>query len=173
MKTNIELSKKTITMISCIAAAAVFAFFLISPLFEKARALSREVSSLDEELAMVRQAIVNAGKSGKQGHLLSRSEVSVAIDEIINTGTRHKINFLSTSPQKIETKKDSKFPVLPIRMEVRSKYNDLGVFLGALEGLAKSIVTVREFSAGRTPEILPQIVTELIIEIHLKEGEGG
>ena len=58
-------------------------------------------------------------------------------------------------------------------MKMQSSYKDLGIFLGDLERISKSVVTVREFSIERREEILPKIETDLVIEIHLEEGQGG
>ena len=105
--------------------------------------------------------------------MLSRNEISKAINKIIEIGTDLNITILSTSPQRIEKRKGSQYPVLPIHMEVQSQYSDLGIFLGNLEKLNHSVITVREFSIERSVEMLPKIQTGLILEIYLEEGQGG
>lgn len=173
MKLNMEMDRKTVILIAGAAAAGMISFLAIGPLSGKVRRAAREVMALDNELAAVREAFKGAGRSGREGRLLTRAEVSGAIDEMTNAGAVLNINFLSTSPQQIEKPKGSKYSVLPIRMELQSEYKDLGLFLGALEGLKESIVTVKSFRVKTSQEVLPQVKTELVVEIYLKEGEGG
>ena len=97
----------------------------------------------------------------------------MAINEIMEVGASLDIDFFATSPQQIQKLKGSKYPVLPIRLEMQSSYENFGAFLGALENFDKSIITVKQFEIDRKPIILPDITVELVIEIHLKEGEGG
>jgi hypothetical protein len=56
---------------------------------------------------------------------------------------------------------------------VQSEYKDLAHFFGALDKLDKSVVTVREFRVIRKPDILPKVLTEIVVEVHLNEGEQG
>ncbi len=172
MKPNIELSKKSIALIAGISVAAVVFFLFIWPLMTKVSRISQEVKALDSKLVSVRGALVEGSKLNQEKNLLTRNEISKAINEIINVGAELNINFLSTSPQPIQELQGSKYPVLPIRMEVQSTYEDFGIFLGALEGLNQSIVTIRKFNIERRLEILPKINTELTVDVHLKEGEG-
>ncbi len=172
MKLKIKIDKKTIMFAGVIGAVIVVFFLLVGPLWSKASRVSREAGTLNNELSGVRQAL-KEGKSLNGRHPLSRGEVSVAINEIMEVGASLNIKFSSTSPQRIQKYEESKYPVLPIRMQIRSKYEDLGKYLKALENLTKSIVTVREFAIERKQEILPDVLTGLMIDIHLKEGEGG
>lgn len=173
MKPNIEIDKRTIILISGIVLAGIMFFLFIKPLWDKASSISREVKVLSSELSDIRDALARGSDFSKDRHPLSRGEVSVAINEIMEVGTSLGIDFFSTSPQQIKKLEGSKYPVLPIRLETQSSYESFGTFLGALENFDKSIVTVQRFSIDRKPIILPEITVDLVVEIHLKEGEGG
>lgn len=173
MKLNIDMDKRTIIFISAVVAVVVVFFLFIRPLWSKASSVSREARVLNDELSGIREALAQGSDFSKDRHPLSRGEVSVAINEIMELGASLDIDFFSTSPQQIQKSEGSKYPVLPIRLQMQSTYKSFGVFLGDLENLDKSIVTVRQFDITRNPMILPEISAELMVEIHLKEGEGG
>lgn len=172
MKTNFEMDKKTLILIAGMVAAGLVIFLVIGPLFGKACKAAEELKALDSELADVREALEKGKTIDRKGHLLTRAEVSRAIDEITKVGASLNIDFLLTSPQPIQRPQGRKNPVLPIRMEIQSKYKDLGFFLGSLENLKESVLTVREFSIVRKEKILPKVYTYLVVEIYLEEGEG-
>jgi len=173
MKPNIEIDKRTIILISGIALAGIVFFLFIKPLWSKVSDVSQEVKTLNSQLGSVREALKGRKNLNKDRHPLSRGEISVAMNEIMEVGASFNIDFFATSPQQIKKLKGSKYPVLPIRLEMKSTYENFGVFLGALENLNKSIVTVRQFNIDRQPILLPEIRVELVVEIHLKEGAGG
>ncbi len=172
MKPNIKIDRKTVILISGIVLVGVVFFLFIRPLWSKASSISQEVKVLSSELGYIRDALKKSATLNKSRHPLSRGEVSAAINEIMEAGASLDIDFFTTSPQKIQKLINSKYPVLPIRLEMRSTYENFGIFLGSLERLDKSIVTVRQFDIIRKPIILPDIAIDLVLEIHLKEGEG-
>jgi len=174
MKHTIEKNRRMIIIIGAVIASGVIIIFLIKPLWSKVSSVSRGVELLNNGLSNVRKTLKGGSKDLKpERHPISRREVSVAINEIMEVGVSLDIDFFATSPQQIQISEGSKYPVLPIRMELQSSYKNFGMFLGALENLSKSIVTVKQFSINRKPILLPEIIVELVVEIHLKEGEGG
>mgnify|MGYP000132608337 CR=1 FL=1 len=174
MKLDTDANKKTIILVASMVACCALAFVLMQPLLAKKRRVSKELRLLDKELSDIRATLDREKtKRGQEKYLLARGEVSKAINEIVNTGTSLNINFLSNSPDAIGKSRDSQYSILPIHMKIQSTYKDLGIFLGALENLDFAIVTVRNFSVERVLEILPEIYTDLVIEVYLKEGEGG
>lgn len=172
MKPNIEMTKNTMILMAGIAASGLLFFLLIRPASLRVSKVSQEVKVLDSELIGVREALKRGNNLDQERHLLKRNEVSVALNEIMRAGADLNIDFLSTNPQQIHQPQGSKHPILPINLEIQSTYKNLGLFFGILERLNKSIVTVREFTIERRQEILPEIHTELIVDIYLKEGEG-
>jgi len=173
MKLNIEMNKRAIILISAVAVVGIIFVLFIQPLWSKVSGVSQDVKALNRELSSVRTMIKESKNFSSNRHPLSRGEVSVAINEIMELGASLDIDFFATSPQQIQKTQGSKYPVLPISMELQSTYENFGVFMGALENLSKSIVTVKQFNIERKPILLPKIAVGLIVEIHLKEGEGG
>ena len=171
-KINFEWSKK-VTAVTAGAAAGLFFIVLIMPLWSKAGRLLGEVKALESEMTVAREALDKSKKIKRGADFVSRNDVSRAIDEMARVGAELNINFLATNPQMIERPEGATHAILPIRMEIQSEYKDLGAFLGALEHLEKSLVTVRELSIRGEPAVLPRLTTEIIVEIHLKESERG
>jgi Tfp pilus assembly protein PilO len=170
---NIRFDKKMIIMVAGVAIAIVAFVLMVVPLFNKIHQMEDEAKALESEMASARQVIQSQGKFQQTGNLLTRQKISIAIDEITKMGAKQNINFLSISPQRIGTPQGSKYPVLPIRMDLQSEYKDLGLFLGSLEGLKESIVTVKNFQVEVDQQVLPQIKIDLILEVYLQEGEDG
>jgi len=173
MKPNIQMNKRTIIFAGAVAVVGIIFFLFINPLWSKVSNVSQEVKVLIGELSSVRAMIKESKNFSGNRHPLSRGEVSVAINEIMELGASLNIDFFATSPQQIQKIQGSKYPVLPISMELQSTYENFGVFVGALENLSRSIVTVKQFNIERKPMLLPKIAVGLIVEIHLKVVEGG
>ena len=169
----IQFNKKLIIVIASVTFTATAFFLMIAPLLSKVQRVGGEVKALESEMMSSRQAIQSQDKFRQTGNLLTSQKVSLAIDEITKVGATLNINFLSISPQKIIKPQGSKYPALPIQMSLQSGYKDLGLFLGALEGLKKSIITVKSFQAEVDHQILSQIKTDLVVEVYLREGEDG
>jgi len=173
MNLNMDMDKRTIIGIGAIVAVIIIFIGALKPLWSKVNRVSNEVSLLNDELSGIRGALRENKNLKVDRHPLARGEVSVAINEIMEVGTSLNIDFFSTNPEQIQKIVGSNYPTLPIRMELQSTYKNFGVFLGSLESLNKSIVTVKRFNISREPMILPEISVDLVVEIHLKEGEGG
>jgi Tfp pilus assembly protein PilO len=171
-KINFEWNKGTIAMTAGATAGVLLFFLLVMPLWAKAGRLAGEVKALESEMTAVREALDRSKTIKRGADFVSRNEVSRAIDEMAKIGTAMNINFIATSPQKIERPEGADHAVLPIRMHIQSEYKDMGAFLGALEHLEKSLVTVREFAIRGEPAVLPRLTSEIIVEIHLKD-EGS
>lgn len=170
---KITLDKKTMAMAAGIILVAVISALMLGPLFSKVRRVGEEVKALEREMLAARDGMKTRDKFQKSGSLLTRQKVSLAIDEMTRIGATLGINFLSISPQPIAKISHSKYPVLPIRMDLKSEYENLGHFLGALETLQESIVTVRSFDMDCNLKTSSLIETELVVEVHLQEGEDG
>ena len=172
MRPNIEMTKNAMILMVGIILSGLIVYLLIRPASIKVNKVKQEVDVLNSELIGVREALRRGNTLDQERHLLKRNEVSVALNEILKAGADLNIEFLSTSPQQIQKLQKSKYPILPIKLEIQSTYEDLGLFFGVLEKLDKSIVTIREFSSEQRQEILPEIYTELTVDIYLKEGES-
>lgn len=154
-----------------ITAALTFIAFILAisvymPLGAKLRKASREMKAIEGELEIVRGAI-EAGESYGKRSLPTQGGLSIAIDELTRRGRDLGINFISISPQGIEEVQDLPYALLPIRMELKSGYGDLGRFLGALERLKESAVTMRSFEIEKDERTLPKVRTKLVAEMYI------
>ena len=82
-------------------------------------------------------------------------------------GRSKGINFNSIAPRKIENPGDSKYKILPIDIEVKSTYKELAVFLGLLEELEKSLVTVKNLNISSGKEKTAKLNTRLTVNMYL------
>jgi len=173
---KIELDKRQVAIIGG-AAFVVVVFILIvfvyRPLGGKIHSMREGLRITEQELANARNIVGAKDRGERKGHLLALEEVSLAIDEMTKTGRALRINFISISPKEIVQLEDARYPVLPIHMDLEAEYRDIGLFLGALEGLTESLVTVRSFSIGKDEEILPLVKSKMVVDMYLQGGESG
>lgn len=166
---KVELGGKRF-FIAITAALTFIAFMLVisvyMPLGAKLRKAGRELKAIEGELEMVKGTIEAVGSYGKRS-LPTQEEISIAIDELTKRGRDLGINFISISPQRIEEVQDLPYGLLPIPMELESGYEGLGRFLGALEGLEASVVTIGSFEIERDERILPKVRTKLVAEMYI------
>lgn len=172
---KIELNRRQATVIIGAIFSGIVIFLIVfayRPLAVKIRLLRNEFQRIEQELEVARDIIGAEGDLGERGRLLTRKETSLAIDEITYTGRALNINFISINPKEIEKLESVNCLCLPIYMDLESEYKDLGLFLGALEKLKESIVTVRSFKIYRDERILPLVKSRLAIELYLRSERG-
>lgn len=169
---NLKLDKKQIV-------GATLCFLLLGygiiyyPLASQINLKKKEWQNLERDLIVAREFIFKKDDLGRKGHLLSRQEISLAIDEITKVGKKQKINFISISPQEIQNVPGAPYRCLPIELELESGYKDLGAFLGALKELRESFVTVRNFKIIRHATVYSLLQSKMTIDLYIKGEEGG
>jgi Tfp pilus assembly protein PilO len=112
-----------------------------------------------------------AGKWGQAGALLRKEEISLAMDEITKAGKSFDVSFISINPREAEAVPGLACRRLPIQIDVRSRYKDFGAFLGSLEKLKKSVVTVRQFAMSRDEAQPSFINSKMLVDVYLKDKE--
>lgn len=165
---DIKRNHQWIIILAIFGGVALFFFVFIGPLRGRIRSVNHELRLVEEQLAVSRVDVESARKLQFNGPLLSRDEISRAMDEITKIGKAFNINFFSISPRDPEDIKDSASQRLPVFIESESEYKDFGLFLGALADLKESIVTIRSFKMTRDEAILPQLRSKLVIDLYLK-----
>lgn len=165
---DIKRNHQLIIILAISSGVVVFFLVLMGPLWGRVRSSSHELRVVQEQLAVSRAEVESARKLQFNGPLLSREEISLAMDEITRTGKAFNINFFSISPQDPEDIKDSACQRLPVAIEAESEYKDLGLFIGALADLKESIVTIRNFRMVRDEAILPRARSMMVIDLYLK-----
>lgn len=165
---DIKINNRLIIILVILGGAAIFLLVFAWPLWGRIRLINNELGIMEEQLVIARKDVESALKLQFQGRLLSRAEISMAMDEITKTGRTFDINFLSISPREIEDIDGSVCQRMPVAVETESEYKDFGLFLGALADLKESVVTIRNFDIERDEAILPRIQSTMVIDIYLK-----
>ncbi|GEM_PF-3195434 len=169
---DLKLDKKQIAILT--AVFILFGYgFIYHPLASQINFKKKEWQNLERDLIIAREFIFKKDDLGRKGHILSRQEISLAIDEITRVGRKQKINFISISPQGIQDVSGAPYRCLPIELELESEYKDLGSFLGALKELRESFVTVRNFKIVRHGTVYSLLQSKIIIDLYVKGEEGG
>ncbi len=145
-------------------------FLLYAPLIRELRAKRLEFKTCETDLFSARNIIESVKTKEIKGILITEEDIPFAIDELTRHGRLKDINFISMTPGKIEKPKDSQYKILPVEMQTESSYKKLGVFLGSLGELKKSLVTIMSFDIVTLKEDPSRLRTELIVNMHLTEG---
>ncbi|MBU4590248.1 MAG: type 4a pilus biogenesis protein PilO [Candidatus Omnitrophica bacterium] len=165
-----ELTKERLTVVIAGAIAVVLVgvyAFLYRPAINKCRQAGRECRAVDAEVLQAREAISLLGQVVTKRALISERDISTAIDELTKEGRSNGVNFTSIRPSKIKDSGDPGYKILPIDMELESSYKELAVFLGSLEALEKSLVTVEDISVESDREISAKLDTRLTVNMYL------
>ena len=144
-------------------------YFLFHPLMHQLRIRGSECSRIEAEAAEARgRAFIFKDKQRRKG-LIAETEVTVAINELTRRGNLKGAEFISLTPKKIERPEGKSFKILPIEMEIKSTYENLGNFLASLDELQKSLITVRSFRVVLDKEDVPKVETQLTLDLYLSE----
>ncbi len=158
--------ERLVIIIACgVAIVALGLYlFLYGPLIGKLREAYLKCRAVETEAMDAREAIANLKTLETKKGLISEDEISLAIDELTRRGKSKGINFISMTPKKIEQSNDSRYRTLPMEMEIESSYEALGVFLGLLDELEKSLVRVRSFNVTSDKEKGAKLNTRLVVD---------
>jgi len=167
-----EMTKDKLIKIIFGAAAIVIIgtyLFLYRPLIGKLKVQHLKCRTIESETEQAREAAATLQKKDKKT-ILNEADVSAAIDELTRLAKSKDINLISTTPLQIKGKEDL-YKILPIEVEIESVYEDLGVFLGSLDKLEKSLATIDSFGVVPDKEKPLNLRTKLVINIYLVSGE--
>ncbi len=164
-------NKKGVMILGAAGGLILFFVFLIQPLSGKVRLKEEELRLVEQKLEEGREMIKVAGKWGQGGALLRKEEISLAMDEITKAGKSFDVSFVSISPRETEAVPGISCRRLPIEINVKSRYQDLGTFLGSLEKLKKSVVTVRQFVLSRDEAQPSHVNSRMLVDVYLKDKE--
>jgi Tfp pilus assembly protein PilO len=169
---KIELAKEAlIALISAaIVAIALLTYgFFYGPFMKKLRIKYSEYKSIESELQRAYGIIEAADKVSMKSIVMTEQDSSLAIDELTKHGKAESIDFISMTPRDIRT--EGQYEILPIEMEIKSTYMELGNFLGSLDELEKSLITVRNFRVIPDRNDPTVMKTELAINTYLLRQE--
>ena len=147
------------------------ALMLYLPLLKNTSKKRHEYKELTVKIEKDKRLIEAIGALGSERVLLGEKEASLALSEITKAGRDIGVDFMSIVPGSIEQDVRSKFKVLPIRMRVGSSYQQIGVFLGALDSLEKVLVVVKSFNVLPKEGDPAWFITDLSVNMYLSGSE--
>ena len=71
------------------------------------------------------------------------------------------------SPQKIQKKNGTEYKILPVTMQIESTFKTLGIFMGSLDDLEKSLVRIKSFDINPDKDKPKVLITDLVVDIYL------
>ena len=167
-----KLQKKDMIIIGSIAIFTIgLYYFLYSPLISNLKNMRPDCKALESQVAYARNRLVGACKILRKRTIASEGDVSLVIRELTQMGTQKGINFISIVPKEVEKPKKSPCKIIPIVLDIESKYKDLGEFFYGLEDLEKSIVTIRSFTIMPDKNSSSMLNTRLLLDMYI-ETEG-
>jgi Tfp pilus assembly protein PilO len=174
---RLELSEERLIAVISVAgvlvALAVYMVFY-TPLIKRVRARYLECRRAEGKVLECRNVIEAAGVLHKQRILMAEADAHQAIDELTKHGKVRGINFISITSEKIRKAKDSRYKILPVRMEIESAYEDFAAFLGSLDDLEKGLIKVKSFDMKPAEKDPFRLTVDLTVDVYLsgRDDEG-
>ena len=173
---KIELIKKRLAIavfaVTIGVALAVYIIFY-APLLQKLGIEYLKFRSVENRISGCRNIIDSAGKIRGKRVLPTEREISLAIDELTGHGRSKGINFVSIRPKEIIKKPEALYKILPIEMEIKSTYRELGALLGSLDDLDKGVIKVKSFGIAPDRKEKNKVRTKLIVDMYLSGRENA
>lgn len=172
MKNRITKEHITIGVIILVVICGAY-FFLYNPLIGGLSAKAAECRSIEGLLLEMRDTIKLAGKSTEERVLLAEKDASLAIDELTKHGKSMGINFISIMPREIIKTSDSQYKILPVEMAVEATDQQFSQFIGLLDELKKSVITIESFDVGPEKESPGKLKATIVIDMYFSAAENA
>lgn len=173
---SIKLPKEKYAMI-CLSAIAgtVFAAYLVLyvPLMKQLKAKHSECKALESQAGGARSIIGSAGKEYGDRLLTTEEGSSMVIDELAKRGKLIGVNFISIKPGEIMEIKESQHKTLPIEIEIEGSDEQCAAFLGSLDELKNSVITVKSFDIMPNAEDRSRLNAQLTVNVYLSGNEDA
>ncbi|TBR20059.1 hypothetical protein EPO66_00320 [bacterium] len=123
----------------------VLYLFLYRPLIRKLHANYDKCMLIENDLSNARFQAESVVAEPIERTVVFEDSVLSAVDELTNSAKLFKVNFISTTPDKICASNYPDFKVFPVKIILDGKFEDVAGFLGSLAGLRKSLVKAESF----------------------------
>ena len=164
---------------SIMALSIAFALIILgaylsiyAPMIKELKGRELVCKEVENDVIEARNIIASAGITYEKRVLMSEGDVSQSIDEMARRGKAEGVNFISMSPDEIRFDKGSQYSILPIDMETKSTYQQLGVFLGALDDMEKGIIKVAGFDISGDEDDPSIVTTDLSINMYISARDN-
>ena len=140
------------------------------------RSLNMEVDVLDKQLPETKRRAIDLSKAEgveEGGGEMSRKisdmlpggdRLSILLEEITRLARRRKIDFISIRPEGIEDK--GAYLELGMKIAVKSRYRELGEYLGMLEDLPRTI-KIKDIKVESNAGINPYVMGHLDVVTYM------
>jgi Tfp pilus assembly protein PilO len=167
MLMQIKLTKKNKIVLG-VGVSLVIVLLIYSamqiPLMKDLKVKTSEYKALEADVTGAKRIIGALKIENKMGALASGKDVLLAIDELTELGKKQGIRFVSITPS--EPKGEELSEAVTVNIEMVSTYKDMGVFLGSLDNLEKSLVTVSGFAMRPTERDPDKLKSALTLNMH-------
>ena len=146
------------------------------PQLPLARALNikySECRSIEGLLLEMRDTIKLAGKGTDERVLLAERDASLAIDELTKHGKAMGINFISIMPREIIKSPDSQYKILPVEITLEASDRQFSLFIGLLDELKKSVISVDNFNAAPEKDNPEKLKATIVIDMYFSNEENA
>lgn len=111
--------------------------------------------------------------------LPAKSPTSAVLDELTKRGRELNIEFISIKPQEGNMTSPEvpsgalKYNILPIEINMRAGYRNLGEYLGIVESLDSVFATVGGFEIVKDQKVPQKLDIKLVVYTYILEDQGG
>jgi Tfp pilus assembly protein PilO len=161
--------KKSIVGISSLTALLFFLYLFYAPVLRKLSAVKRNLKVMEETLNFQSEDIRRLAGLRLGERFLSSKEATYLINNLIRKSEFDEINFITVNigtPASLRTWERT-LRILPVKIEMKARYEDLAEFLKALEKQREALIMVRNLKIVRDKKTLPLLKEELLLEVYL------
>lgn len=171
MDFRVEMIRERFLAVMCgvtVVIALGLYIFLYRPLIARLGAASMECRAIEKESLDVREAVAILKTKENKKRLIAEEEVSTAVEELTREGKLRGINFISIA-QKDVKRSEEEYLEYPVEIDAEATYKNLGLFLGSLDGLEKSLATVEKISIKPDSVNPARLNARMFINIYLSK----
>jgi len=167
----------------------VLFLLLLAPVRRSVAVKKDEWKRLEVQLAENRARLQSFSKTDKsaieaeledlRGRLPLKSSTADILNELTKRGKELSVEFISIAPQEGKaisppqgTSGALKYKILPIEINMRAGYRNLGEYLGVVENLGSGFATVGEFRIGKDPQAPPKLNIRLVVYTYILEDQS-
>jgi Tfp pilus assembly protein PilO len=173
---KIELTKeKLMTFLPVAVLVTVIGISLIFyiPLMKKSRVVYAQCKAIEDKARKTKNVIKGASVISSRRVLMTEEDVSYATNELTRLGKQKGIDFVSIRPKDIQKEKGEEYKILPVELQLESTYKELGMFLGSLDDVEKSLITVKSFNIVPAPGNTARLITDLVVDVYLSARDSN
>ncbi len=150
--------------------ALVIAVILLGymPLLSKIGKSNQELGGLTGQLSAAASELNGLSADTRGKKITKEAEASVLVDRITSQAKACLLEIKSVSQKEIRVVEDG-YLLLPLHLELEVKFEQLGVFLGSLDGLEDGLVSVDSFQILGEERLGPKISAFLSLNLYLQK----